>query len=132
MRRCISHSNDIGHAYVFPKLTSYGHLIEVETTSCVYWVYQYKHLPLYKNFLEGLCKNFNFFWISWYSGNWDIIKYSNLTKSFIPLMHLATHKKLRRNDTVLKITYFEIKDFVDTTDSNLQSAFKVMNIEAIF
>ena len=47
-------------------------------------------------------------------------------------MHLATHKKLRRNDTVLKITYFEIKDFVDTTDSNLQSAFKVMNIEAIF
>ena len=47
-------------------------------------------------------------------------------------MHLATDKKLRRNDTVLKITYFEIKDFVDTTDSNLQSAFKVMNIEAIF
>ena len=61
-----------------------------------------------------------------------MIKYSKLTKFLIPLVNLATHKKLCRNDTVLKITYFEGKDFVDTTDSNLQRAFKLINIEAIF
>ena len=114
-----------GRAYVFPKLTSYRRLIEVETTPCVYWVYQYKPLPLYTNFLI-------FFWISWYSRNLAIIKYSNLTKFFIPLVQVAAYKKLNRNDTVLKTTYFERKYFVDTTHSNLQSAFKLMNIGAIF